>query len=129
MTVKSRKEIDVPKVPGSGRRKGTPNKASAKREAEIAASGKTPLQFLLARMRDEKADMFERVACAKAAAPYVHPRLQTTVLAVPEDGNKNAEIDGLELARRIALILARADNAVSVNQCNGPVPSNAPLPN
>jgi hypothetical protein len=29
-----------------GRKKGTPNKASAKREAEIAKSGKTPLQLL-----------------------------------------------------------------------------------
>ncbi len=28
-----------------GRKKGVPNKANAKREAEIAESGKTPLQF------------------------------------------------------------------------------------
>ncbi len=34
-----------------GRQKGTPNKRTAKREAEIAASGKTPLQFLIDRMR------------------------------------------------------------------------------
>ena len=58
-----------------GRQKGTPNKATAKREAEIAKSGKTPLQFLLDRMRNTKADMSERIECAKAAAPYVHPKL------------------------------------------------------
>ncbi len=58
-----------------GRKKGTPNKATAKREAEIAKSGKTPLQFLLDRMRNSKADMAERIECAKAAAPYVHPKL------------------------------------------------------
>ena len=58
-----------------GRKKGTPNKASAKREAEIAKSGKTPLQFLLDRMRNAKVDMAERIECAKAAAPYVHPKL------------------------------------------------------
>lgn len=63
------------KRPGAGRKKGAPNKASAKREAEIAKSGKTPLQFLLDRMRDTRADISERIDCAKAAAPYVHPRL------------------------------------------------------
>ena len=62
-----------------GRKKGTRNKAGAKREAEIAASGKTPLQFLIDRMRNRKADMAERIDCAKAAAPYVHPRAATTV--------------------------------------------------
>ena len=62
-----------------GRKKGTPNKASAKREAEIAKSGKTPLQFLIDRMRNTKAEMVERIDCAKAAAPYVHPRAATTV--------------------------------------------------
>lgn len=58
-----------------GRKKGTPNKATAKREAEIAKSGKTPLQFLIERMRNTKASMAERIDCAKAAAPYVHPKL------------------------------------------------------
>ncbi len=62
-----------------GRKKGTPNRATAKREAEIAKTGKTPLQFLIDRMRNRKADMAERIDCAKAAAPYVHPRAATTV--------------------------------------------------
>ena len=62
-----------------GRKKGTPNKATAKREADIAKTGKTPLQFLIDRMRNRKADMAERIDCAKAAAPYVHPRAATTV--------------------------------------------------
>ncbi len=58
-----------------GRKKGTPNKATAKRQAEVAKSGKTPMQFLLDRMRNPEADMAERIECAKAAAPYVHPKL------------------------------------------------------
>ena len=60
----------------NGRRKGVPNKATAKRQAEIAASGLTPLQYLINRMGYEDAPMSERIDCAKAAAPYVHPRLQ-----------------------------------------------------
>ena len=63
-----------------GRKKGTPNKASVEREAEIAKSGKTPLQFLIDRMRNTKAKMVERIECAKAAAPYVHPKLATTTM-------------------------------------------------
>jgi len=69
----------IPRTPGSGRKKGTRNKASAKREAEVAKSGKTPLQFLLDVMRDKKAPKAERIECAKAAALYVHPKPATTV--------------------------------------------------
>lgn len=58
-----------------GRQKGTPNKATAKREAKIAKSGKTPLEFLIDCMRDKEAPKAERIDCAKAAAPYVHPKL------------------------------------------------------
>jgi hypothetical protein len=34
-----------------GRQKGTPNKASAARQAEVAASGVTPLEVMLDNMR------------------------------------------------------------------------------
>jgi hypothetical protein len=43
--------------------------------AEVAETGATPLDFLLATMRDESKPMWLRVSCAKAAAPYVHARL------------------------------------------------------
>ena len=74
-----------------GRQKGTPNKATAKREAEIAKSGKTPLQFLLDRMRNRKAPMAERIECAKAAAMYVHPKPATTLDVGGEIGLKVIE--------------------------------------
>lgn len=60
---------------GAGRKKGARNKASAAREAAIAASGLTPLQYMLALMRDETQPVAVRLEMAKAAAPYVHPRL------------------------------------------------------
>jgi ElaB/YqjD/DUF883 family membrane-anchored ribosome-binding protein len=80
-----------PKTSGSGRKKGTPNKASAKREAEIAKSGKTPLQFLLDRMRNKEAQMADRIECAKAAAMYVHPKPATTLDVGGEIGLKIIE--------------------------------------
>jgi hypothetical protein len=58
-----------------GRRKGTPNKAAAARQAAISASGLTPLDYLLSLMRDETADPRTRLDAAKSAAPFVHPRL------------------------------------------------------
>ena len=61
--------------PGAGRKKGVPNKATQKRQEEVAATGKVPLDYMLEVMRDANADEARRDEMAKAAAPYVHPRL------------------------------------------------------
>lgn len=61
---------------GGGSRKGKPNRATAAKAEAIAASGLTPLDYLLSVMRDEGADPSLRIDAAKAAAPYVHPKLQ-----------------------------------------------------
>ena len=79
------------KRPGAGRKKNVPNRASANREREAAASGATPLDTMLKAMRvlsalaDECAndkkqyEHFIRAAAgiAKDAAPFIHPRLST----------------------------------------------------
>ena len=72
------------------------NKATKAREAEIAASGLTPLQYMLEVMRSEGNDVPTRLAAARSAAPYVHPSLssidarvtgtQTVVLSPGETG-------------------------------------------
>src|SRR5271169_4105862 len=77
-----------------GRKKGTRNKATAARQAEIAASGLTPLQFntkkyrhynsiIDAELAKEKPN-YERIdfafmaggIAARDAAPYVHPKMR-----------------------------------------------------
>lgn len=58
-----------------GRSAGTPNKATAAKAAAIEASGLTPLDYMLSVLRDEGRDTAERMDAAKAAAPYVHPKL------------------------------------------------------
>lgn len=58
-----------------GRQKGTPNRTTAERQRRIAESGSTPLDYLLSLMRDESQSCDVRFEAAKAAAPYVHPRL------------------------------------------------------
>lgn len=73
------------KRPGAGRKKGIPNRASAAREAAITASGLTPLEYMLSTMRDESKPLALRLDMAKAAAPYVHPRLASMERAVQVD--------------------------------------------
>ena len=63
-----------------GRAKGSPNKVTAAKAVAIAASGLTPLDFMLAVLRDEARDHVERMDAAKSAAPYVHARLAAVEL-------------------------------------------------
>lgn len=60
-----------------GRQKGTPNKVTLERESIIAASGLTPLEWMLSVLRDIEQPIDRRDDMAKAAAPYVHPRLSS----------------------------------------------------
>ena len=78
-----------------GRKKGSKNKASvAKEHAAKKGANKslTPLQHMLKLMRDPKQPKEVRMEMAKAAAPYVHPRLRSTEL-------RNS--DGEELVIRV----------------------------
>ena len=59
----------------AGRPKGAPNKATAARRAAISASGEVPLDYMIRIMRDKSAPVERRDEMAKAAAPYVHPKL------------------------------------------------------
>lgn len=68
-------EKGQPRPVGAGRKRGTPNRATAARQKAVEASGLTPLEHLLAVMRDVSQDVAVRVNAAKAAAPFVHPRL------------------------------------------------------
>ncbi len=97
----------------SGRPKGSPNKVTARREAEIAASGLTPLEYMLDVMRDEKAAPEDRQWAAVNAAPYVHPRIQPIVYRGDEGKpvDDDVEFDIREVARRLALVFTQADPA------------------
>lgn len=71
------------KRPGAGRKKGSVSKhRKLAHSATIAAVGNeiTPLEFLLNVMRHDPDDA-RRLDAAKAAAPYVHPRLAATEIS------------------------------------------------
>lgn len=89
-----------------GRKKGARNKAAAAKAAEIAASGVTPLEFMLAVMRGPallEATAAEQIAfaglrfeAAKAAAPYVHPRLAAIEHTGKDGGPLIVRLDNLD---------------------------------
>jgi hypothetical protein len=61
-----------------GRPRGVPNKATKYREQIQTAQGILPLDYMLKVLRDPNEDKARRDEMAKAAAPYVHPRLAST---------------------------------------------------
>ena len=61
--------------PGAGRKPGGRNKMTQEAIAK-GTDGLSPLDYLLSVMRDAGADEAKRIDAAKAAAPYVHPKLQ-----------------------------------------------------
>jgi len=71
--------------PGAGRARGSTNKFSAEiRDAAVASGEGLPLQYMLRIMNDPQADPHRRDFMAKAAAAYVHPRLNSTELGGKE---------------------------------------------
>ena len=66
------------RIKTGGRQKGSKNKVTVEREAEIAAAGLTPLEYFLKILRDPSRQDKERFAAAVAAAPYCHPKLAST---------------------------------------------------
>jgi hypothetical protein len=99
-----------------GRQKGAVDKI--KREAILAAQGITPLDYLMMLVRAEtepgldpvvaKARETLRFEAAKAAAPYVHARLQAVTLGGdPENPIKVDSMSELEAARRLAFLLTK----------------------
>lgn len=77
--------------------KGTPNKINRQEEIRKAAARgrKTPLEWMLSVLNDEKADIHRRDEMARAAAPYLHAR------RAPEDKQGNAIGLGCVRVKRI----------------------------
>jgi hypothetical protein len=91
-----------------GRKKGTPNRATAEKAKKIAESGLTPLDFMLDVMRDPAREYPIRMDAAKSAAPYVHPKLASIEHTGADGGPIEVKTPETELARRALFLLAKA---------------------
>jgi hypothetical protein len=87
-----------------GRRKGTPNRATAAVAAAVAEAGLTPLAYLLTVMRDEAQPTEIRLDAARAAAPFVHPRLAAVSVSAQIDDQRDSEARRVLLDRLVGLV-------------------------
>ena len=89
-----------------GRKKGSLNKRTRELLAHATAGGELPLDYMLQIMRGEEAETSRRDEMAKAAAPFLHPRLAAVERTqTPPDlsGLSEKELDALErLLERIS---------------------------
>lgn len=63
--------------PGAGRKKGETTKRTREIAEKALKRGIAPLEYMLKVMRNPKNEKARRDDMAKAAAPYIHPRLAT----------------------------------------------------
>lgn len=82
------------KRPGAGRKPGVPNKRTQELQAKVEAEGITPLDYMLSVLRDGSLERQERFDAAKAAAPYVHARLNAVDAKVDHDGKITLSWEG-----------------------------------
>lgn len=61
--------------PNAGRKKGSLSKLTEDAVARAQEGGILPLDYMLQVLRDVQEDSSRRLDAAKAAAPYLHPRL------------------------------------------------------
>lgn len=73
------------KRPGAGRPKGSANRKTQEIANKAADEGITPLEYMIEVMRNVDESPAMRLDAAKSAAPYLHPRLQTTTVRGDED--------------------------------------------
>lgn len=108
------------RTPVAGRKRGRPQRTLQSRAAivQAAGTGELPLEYMLRVMRDSKQKIERRDEMAKAAAPYVHPRLSAVeVTRNLSDNDLNSAIDGL--AKQLGI-------TIDLNLLLGTVPQQSP---
>lgn len=84
---------------GAGRKQGSVNRATAEARQKVIETGETPLEYMVRVYRDVTADEARRDDMAKAAAPYIHNRLQ----AVEHTGKDGGDINIVAKIERVVV--------------------------
>mgnify|MGYP000265227616 CR=1 FL=1 len=71
---------------GAGRKPGSKTTKRAEEAIKAAEEGITPLAYMLSVLRNEAETPERRSWAAEKAAPYMHPRLQTTTVKGEGEG-------------------------------------------
>jgi hypothetical protein len=75
---------------GAGRKPGSKTKKTQLLAEAAKEAGISPLEYMLAVLRDPKAETERRDEMAKAAAPYIHPRLSNVEAKIDVTGHEAA---------------------------------------
>jgi hypothetical protein len=86
------------KRPGAGRPRGAISKSTRAILEAMAAGGEMPLEYMLRIMRDPREPAARRDEMAKAAAPFLHPRMQPTAPST-DDGLPVRPVINLTITR------------------------------
>jgi len=87
--------------PGAGRKEGSATARTREIANRAIENGLTPLEYMLGVMRDPKADVTRRDEMARAAAPYIHPRLAAVQHSGANAGPIQVEYNRDELIKEI----------------------------
>jgi len=104
---------------GAGRKAGTTDRGMRKFKVnevmDAIGSGPeaTPLAFLMSIMHLKEAKMSDRIQCAIAAAPYVHPRLSSIEMKGDKENPLQIQTDIGQALKALAE-LARTREAIDV---------------
>jgi hypothetical protein len=82
----------------AGRKPGTANKSNEEARRKAAETGETPLEYMLRVMRDATVDHDRRDDMAKAAASYVHAKLQSVQVGGTDGGPLQIVVKQFSLA-------------------------------
>jgi hypothetical protein len=84
--------------PGSGRKPGSANRKTKEIAEGIVATGMSPLEYMVAVMRstDPMIGSNMKLDAAKAAAPYIHPRLNAIEHSGPDGGPLKVILNGTD---------------------------------
>jgi len=75
---------------GAGRKPGSKTKKTQLLAEAAREAGISPLEYMLTVLRDPKAETERRDEMAKAAAPYIHPRLSNVEAKIDISGHEAA---------------------------------------
>jgi len=94
-------EISVPKGgarAGAGRPKNSVSQRHVEMLAQAAEAGQSPVEYMLAIMRDEDADQKRRDWAAEKVAPYFHPRPAPIARTIEIDLPDTSTMEGVTQA-------------------------------
>lgn len=111
-----------PNINRAGRKKGAQTKRhlltdEQRKQLATLAGGITPLEFLMSILRDDDADLKEKLEAAKIAAPYMHRKMPIAIEGTDKplmivDPSKLAGLTEKELALYEQLLARLAGAAI-----------------